>query len=131
MEQQAELGQTPDKQDQPGYGKPGRHSWKIERQRGWRNTRRLMGGHPLSARQREDRAAALSEYLPPRLRARLLRNYKREQLAITQVKRPAGEPARAQRRAELKTYARKTGISPRRVWSTYQDEKRKGLQKAA
>lgn len=131
MEEQAKTTEpSVSPKDQPGYGKPGRHSWKIEGKRSARNVRRLFGVVG-NMRAHQDRVAALSEYLAPKVRRVLLRDYKRELAANPRDKRPAGEPARAQRRAELKAYARKVDVSPRLVWATYQAEKRKVLQSAA
>jgi hypothetical protein len=132
MDQKAEATTT-DKQDQPGYGKPGRHSWKTEGLRSRRNTRRLAGVASSweQKRAQQDRALALGEYLSPIVRARLLKAYKRELSESGKPVRSPAEPPRAQRRAELRTYARKVHVHPRLVWATYQGEKRKGLQKAA
>lgn len=119
-----------EKKDQPGYGKPGMHSWKIEGLRSRRNARRLarMASSMDQKRAHDDRALALGEYLSPKTRAQLLKNYKRELAEGSIVKAPSkAEPARAARRAELRAYARKVDVHPRLVWQTYQAEKRKTL----
>lgn len=55
-------------------------------------------------------------------------SYKRELAEGSITKAEAkSEPPRAQRRLELRAYARKVHVHPRLVWQTYQVEKQKGL----
>lgn len=117
--------ETP-KKDQPGYGKPGRHSWKIEGKRSARNMRRQTRWPGLGARAASDREAALSEWLPPRVRATLLIDYKRERAANPPAPVQV-EPDRSYRRAQLRDYTHRNRqvstnarYSFQEVWREYQ-----------
>lgn len=118
--------ETP-KKDQPGCGKPGRHSWMKPPQL---RTKRQMPGRGMMTRAVnkawQDRNAARGEYLPPRVRAALLRDYKRERAANPPAPVQV-EPDRSYRRAQLRDYTHRnrqvsTNVrySFQEVWREYQ-----------
>ena len=111
------------KKNQPGYGKPGKHSWKTEGLRSRRNARRLarMASSMEQKKAADDRALALGECLTPKTRAELMRNYKRElaEGSITKTASKAELP-RAKRRAYLREYAHKFHKPVREAWQAYQ-----------
>ena len=121
---------TPEKtKDDPNYGKPGKHSWKIEGRTSARTLRRMqhLASSYAQKRAADDRAEALSEFLTPKARAQLLRVWQSEKTQRPEFRGQAAEPGRAERRASLKAYAREQLVPFRMVWASYQYEKQKAL----